>query len=79
MLARPHRCRNEELRATQDELVRKEQLAAVGELAAVIAHEVRNPLAIIANAVATLRRPQIPVNDRDTEVLLYPSTRRRCA
>src|SRR5262249_17330097 len=30
----------EELRAAQDELVRKEQLAAVGELSAVIAHEV---------------------------------------
>ncbi|MFO0762635.1 MAG: ATP-binding protein, partial [Byssovorax sp.] len=49
-----------------DELVRKEQLAAVGELAAVIAHEVRNPLAIIANAVATLRRPQIQAGDRET-------------
>jgi signal transduction histidine kinase len=56
----------EELRAAQDELVRKEQLAAVGELSAVVAHEVRNPLAIISNAVATLRRPGIDDRDRDT-------------
>src|SRR6185312_10705841 len=42
----------EELRTAQEELVKKEQLAVVGELAAVIAHEVRNPLAIIANAGA---------------------------
>ena len=44
------------LRVRQDELVRKEQLAAVGELAAVIAHEVRNPLAIIMNAVSALKK-----------------------
>lgn len=56
----------DELRAAQDELVRKEQLAAIGELSAVIAHEVRNPLAIIANAVATLRRREIAPDDRDT-------------
>ena len=56
----------DELRAAQDELVRKEQLAAVGELSAVIAHEVRNPLAIISNAVATLRRREIAPADRDT-------------
>jgi signal transduction histidine kinase len=46
----------EELRTAEEELVKKEQLAVVGELAAVIAHEVRNPLAIIANAVAGLRK-----------------------
>lgn len=55
-----------ELRAAQDELVKKEQLAAVGELSAVVAHEVRNPLAIISNAVATLRRSGIGEADRET-------------
>src|SRR6185295_10845749 len=60
----------EELRTAQDELVRKEQLAAVGELSAVVAHEMRNPLAIITNAVATLRRPGILAEDRDTLLLI---------
>jgi signal transduction histidine kinase len=55
-----------ELRAAQDKLVRKEQLAAVGELSAVVAHEVRNPLAIISNAVATLRRSGVGEQDRGT-------------
>jgi signal transduction histidine kinase len=56
----------EELRAAQEELVRKEQLAVVGELAAVIAHEVRNPLAIIANAVAGLRKQSLTREDHAT-------------
>jgi signal transduction histidine kinase len=56
----------EELRAAQEELVKKEQLAVVGELAAVIAHEVRNPLAIIGNAVAGLRKQGISREDHET-------------
>jgi signal transduction histidine kinase len=56
----------EDLREAQEELVKKEQLAVVGELAAVIAHEVRNPLAIIANAVAGLRKQAISRQDHET-------------
>jgi signal transduction histidine kinase len=58
----------EELRNIQEELVRKEQLAAVGELSAVIAHEVRNPLAIMKNAVSGLRR--VTLGDADRATLL---------
>lgn len=60
------RDRYQELRRTQEQLVWKEQLAAVGELSAVIAHEVRNPLAIIKNAVSGLRRATLRATDRDT-------------
>jgi signal transduction histidine kinase len=48
--------REAELRSAQAELVRSERLAAVGELAAVVAHEVRNPLGVIFNAISALRR-----------------------
>jgi signal transduction histidine kinase len=53
----------EQLRRTQDAMVHKEQLAAVGELSAVIAHEVRNPLAILKNAVSALRQRAIGAED----------------
>ncbi len=45
-----------ELARTQETLVQRERLAALGELAAVVAHEVRNPLGVIYNAMASLRR-----------------------
>ncbi len=57
-----------ELRLVQNELVTKKQLAAVGELAAAIAHEVRNPLAVIVNAVAGLRGSAL--RDQDRTMLL---------
>jgi two-component system sensor histidine kinase HydH len=48
--------RNRELGDTRAELVRHERLAALGEMAASVAHEVRNPVGVIANSVSTLRR-----------------------
>jgi len=54
-----------ELHAIQTELGRKQQLAAIGEMAAVIAHEVRNPLAVISNAVASLKREGLCRQDHD--------------
>src|SRR5690606_15192558 len=45
-----------ELEETQANLVHAEQLAVVGEFAAVITHEVRNPMQIVTSAVSSLRR-----------------------
>ncbi len=44
------------LEAAQRDLVERERLAAIGELAAVVAHEVRNPVAVIYNSLSALGR-----------------------
>jgi two-component system NtrC family sensor kinase len=43
------------LQETQQQLLQSERLAAVGKLAARVAHEVNNPLAIIKTAICILR------------------------
>src|SRR5687767_1731280 len=45
-----------QLRDTQDELLRKEKLATIGQLASSVGHELRNPLGVMANAVYILER-----------------------
>jgi len=47
--------KNQELQETHEQLVRSEKLAAIGQLASGIGHELRNPLSIIKNAVYFIR------------------------
>jgi signal transduction histidine kinase len=44
------------LREQQSELLKKERLIVLGQLAGSLAHQIRNPLCAISNAVAVLRR-----------------------
>lgn len=47
--------RTEKLRNAQAELVRKERLAMLGQLAGSVGHELRNPLGVISNSAYFLR------------------------
>jgi PAS domain S-box-containing protein len=46
----------EELKAAQERLIRSEKLAAIGQLASGVGHELRNPLGAIKTAVQYVRR-----------------------
>lgn len=47
--------RTHELRDAQDQLVRQERLAVLGQLAGGVGHELRNPLAVMSSAVYFLK------------------------
>ena len=51
---------NRKLRDTQQQLIQSERMAAVGKVAARVAHEVNNPLAIIKTAVRIIRNQSAP-------------------
>lgn len=58
----------EQLRSTQDELVRSEKLALLGQVADTVGHELRNPLGVMNNAVYYL---QTVLPDTDASVKEY--------
>jgi signal transduction histidine kinase len=66
----------EQLKSTQDQLVRSEKLASLGELTAGIAHEIQNPLNFVNNfsevseelVVELLEEREKAIAERDTEL-----------
>ncbi len=67
----------DELRNTRDQLVREEKLAAVGRLASAVAHEVRNPVAMITSALALAHEPACEAGKRQELCILAAQEARR--
>jgi signal transduction histidine kinase len=63
--------RMEELRTTQQQqLIQSAKLAAIGELAASVAHELNNPLTVILGTACLLRRDSANGSPLDTQLAL---------
>ena len=60
--------RTQELREAQEQLVRREKLAVLGQMAGGVGHELRNPLGVISNAVYLL---QLAIPDADETTREY--------
>ncbi|HXJ96025.1 MAG TPA: ATP-binding protein [Terriglobia bacterium] len=54
-----------QLERAKERLLGEEKLAAVGRLSSAIAHEIRNPVAMIASALSTANRAGIQVSERE--------------
>lgn len=65
---------NRRLEQAQEEARRSERLAALGQLSAGLAHELRNPLAVIKGAAETLTRKLSSADPLTTEVAGYISS-----
>ncbi|MGO8805388.1 MAG: PAS domain S-box protein [Candidatus Bathyarchaeia archaeon] len=62
--------RTKELRETQQQLVKSERLAAIGELAGLVGHDLRNPLASIKNATYYLKKKGIAIPEAQEKEML---------
>ncbi|MFT3917698.1 MAG: ATP-binding protein [Anaeromyxobacteraceae bacterium] len=68
-LARQMNAMTASLREHQDRLVQSEKLAGIGRLAAGVAHEINNPLAVILGYAKLLERKADPAAAKDLKVI----------
>ena len=61
--------RTQELRDAQEQLIRKEKLAVLGQLAGGVGHELRNPLGVISNAIYFLQMTLAETDETTREYL----------
>jgi PAS domain S-box-containing protein len=61
--------RTKKLRDAQEQLVRREKLAILGQLAGGVGHELRNPLGVISNAVYFLQMTLVDADEATREYL----------
>jgi PAS domain S-box-containing protein len=69
--------RTRELQDAQEKILRQERLATLGQVAAGVAQELRNPLAVIANAVYYLRSIQPEADEKVKAYLEIIESERR--
>ena len=61
--------RTQELQDAQEQLIRREKLATLGQLAGGVGHELRNPLGVISNAVYFLQMTLAETDETTREYL----------
>jgi signal transduction histidine kinase len=64
-----------ERKKTEEALMKLERLSTIGEMAAGMAHEIRNPLAAISSAAQILKRKKIKEDNGQLETILGQSDR----
>lgn len=57
--------RSAELKRTQEMLLKKEKLAAIGQLSGSVAHDIRNPLGVISNSIYFLNLTKANSTDKE--------------
>ncbi|MDM8552885.1 ATP-binding protein [Desulfobacterales bacterium HSG2] len=77
LLAEQERKTKKELLAMEDHVRRVEQMAAVGEMAAGLAHEIKNPIASLRGSIQLLREdiPYDPDHDKLMRIVLREADR----
>ena len=65
-----------ELEQTREQPLAEERLATVGRLSAALAHEIRNPVAMISSSLATAQRPGLAETERKSSWSRYSGSLR---